>query len=199
MDFRLKILDLRTFQQRHFSQSLKLLSPWEKIKYQSFGSEKRRQQWLAVRFLAYKKFGITQKIQYSSTGQPLLDCCKISISHTDQLVAVAISTGALGIDIERINRNFRRISVKFVSPNDPQNLSDLHLALLWTAKEAVYKLWAERELSFKQNIVLNLPEKLNSFGHFTGQIFKNGRNFPVAVSYYVFNQHFITIARYEST
>ena len=197
MYFRLKILDLRTFEQRFLPQALDLLSPQELAKYQGFGSKKRSYQWLAVRFLTYKEFGIREKIQYAPTGQPLLNCCQISISHTDQLVAVGLSNSALGIDIEQKNRNFRRIAVKYVSANEPQNLSDWHLSLLWSAKEAVYKLWAEGGLSFKQNIVLNLPEKTGLYGRFTGKIIKNSREVAVFLSYYVFNQHFITIARYE--
>ncbi len=199
MDFRLKILDLSIFQQLYLPQALDLLSTREKTKLQSFGSKKRQLQWLAVRFLTYEKFGIDEEIQYSPAGQPLLNCCQISISHTGQLVAVAISNSALGLDVEQINRNFRRIAVKYVNDSEQKATTTQHLALLWSAKEAVYKLWAERGLGFKQNIILNLPEQTGTSGLFDGQIIKNNRKIPVFVNYYAFKQHFITLARYEKT
>ncbi len=68
----------------------------------------------------------------------------LSISHAEKMVAVAVSDSvAVGVDVECVNRDYRRVAAKFLSQHemewvDMENRNDL--ALIWCVKEAVYKL-----------------------------------------------------------
>lgn len=71
----------------------------------------------------------------------------LSISHTEGYVAVALSEHQpIGIDIERIGHQVARVVYRFLTPRElrllPDNPKDWLLAvhLLWSAKEAAYKL-----------------------------------------------------------
>ncbi len=63
----------------------------------------------------------------------------ISISHSRELAAVALSTNLpIGIDIEKPQERLSRIAHKFLAPGEQGGDLD-HLLKLWTAKEAVFK------------------------------------------------------------
>ncbi len=178
-------------------QTLRLLSPDEKKQFFGIRNKSRKKQWLLTRFILYKLKKISQKIQYSATGKPLIDCCDISVSHTVKLVAVALSDKPVGVDLEQTDRNFYKISAKYVSDKDENILSGEHLALLWTAKEAIYKLYSCGGLSFKDRIFVRLPEQLGSYGKFNGEILLNSRQISISLSYYRLKGHFLTIAQYK--
>lgn len=76
-------------------------------------------------------------------GKWVADNCYLSLSHTDDYVAAAVSDLPVGVDIERTNRKlakglYDRIAcgkekALYAAPDNTQLLQ------LWTAKEAVFK------------------------------------------------------------
>lgn len=70
----------------------------------------------------------------------------LSISHTEGFAMVGISGQPLGVDIERIGRQVQRVQSRFVHDREYRILqaqridATLALCILWSAKEAAYKL-----------------------------------------------------------
>ncbi len=106
---------------------------------------RRRLEWLAARTLL-REFGQTGHVLYHPTRRPFLANSNVhlSISHSFPFVAVIISQkNNVGIDIEYYNRPFSHVAHKYLSMREKTwiNLNNNKLlALVWSAKEAVYKL-----------------------------------------------------------
>ncbi|HAH53966.1 MAG TPA: 4-phosphopantetheinyl transferase [Flavobacterium sp.] len=97
---------------------------------------------------------------YDERGKPhLTDKKYISISHSHQFSTIIISNQKVGIDIEMIRDKIIRIAHKFVNENELNRLQkfDNHdyikkLTVKWGAKEAIFKIQNEKEISFKDHI-----------------------------------------------
>ncbi|HEX3387370.1 MAG TPA: 4'-phosphopantetheinyl transferase superfamily protein, partial [Mucilaginibacter sp.] len=96
----------------------------------------------------------------------------ISLSHSFDYAAVMMSrSGPVGIDIEQIREKVERIAYKFLKPDELAFISEAdpvkHLYAAWCAKEAVYKCFGQKEVSFADNISLKpfnfvLPGTVNA-------------------------------------
>lgn len=106
---------------------------------------RRRLEWLAARSLL-REFGYTGHVMYHPTRRPFLAHSRahISISHSYPYVAVILSSDWLvGIDIESFTRPFIDVSDKYLTKNEKKWVdvfNNRQLALIWSAKEAIYKL-----------------------------------------------------------
>ena len=116
-----------------------------------FKSTSRQREWLATRALLCHTPYKEQKILYRSNGQPYLtdNYRYISISHTREYVAIAISEEPIGIDIEMIGRNAITVIKAILSHHEMElflqsDEPDSEALRLWTAKEAAFKLAPER-------------------------------------------------------
>ncbi len=106
-------------------------------------------------------------LQYTLKGKPLLNDlnAQISISHSKEWVAVYIdrsdSGESIGIDIEGLRKNILGISKKFVGPQDfdPEQNPENAL-LIWSSKEVLYKIYAEKSLDFKTHLSVQILPKL---------------------------------------
>ena len=110
-----------------------------------FQDPKRRLEWLATR-CCLKMLGITDSIIYAPNRRPYLsnDRQHISISHSYPYVAVIASTDFyVGLDIESLDRPYAKIADKYLTLGEIAWI-DVHdddrMALVWSAKEAFYKL-----------------------------------------------------------
>ena len=67
--------------------------------------------------------------------------------------AVAIADEPVGVDIEALERNYARVKSRFMSPAE-EALSEMEEwpAVVWTAKEAIYKLYGKREVDLTMDI-----------------------------------------------
>lgn len=90
-----------------------------------------------------------EALNYHPNGRPFYfeGSPYISISHTAKIVVIGFcQKQSVGVDIERINRNFRIVSDKYLTTNELSWIDLDHnnsLALAWCIKESVYKLpWA---------------------------------------------------------
>jgi phosphopantetheinyl transferase len=106
---------------------------------------RRRLEWLAARTLL-REFGYNGHIMYHPTRRPFLANSRshLSISHSYPFVAVVLSEYYLvGVDVESFARPFNEVSDKYLSSNEKKwvDIDDnRRLALIWSAKEAIYKL-----------------------------------------------------------
>lgn len=110
----------------------------------------------AVAAMIAEVLGKNVAIDHNADGKPLVDGCQISISHTRGMAAVMFSKGhRVGVDVEYESPRVGKIASRFLRPDE--NAPTLRLQLLhWCAKEAVFKLFSERDLSYQQMRVVSV-------------------------------------------
>jgi 4'-phosphopantetheinyl transferase len=136
----------------------------EQAYYEKLNKSKRHLHWLGTRVLLRKMLKTDEYIdcKVDTHGKPYLVNLPhhISLSHSFDYAAVMISRSRpVGIDIEQIKQKVERIAGKFMSPhelafisNDSYRIQQLYVC--WCAKEAVYKCYGRKEVSFLDNISL---------------------------------------------
>lgn len=131
---------------------------------------KRQLEWLATRLLLKKMIGNEFTISYMPSGKPLLLhklFREISITHSRDFVAIIVhESKKIGIDIENIARDFKRIEKRFLSAEELEFTGDNAelKCLFWCAKEAVFKLVDDEGIEFREQIIVNpVPENRNQF------------------------------------
>lgn len=136
----------------------------EQAFFELLSSGKRHLHWLGTRVLLRKMLQTDAFIdcKVDTHGKPYLVNMpyQISMSHSFDYAAVMISKRSpVGIDIELIKEKVERIANKFMRPEEMDFIAtDEHrieqLYVCWCAKEAVYKCYGQKEVSFADNILL---------------------------------------------
>jgi len=127
-----------------------------------FKSEKRKQEWIAVRLLhEYLMPNSQAEIEYTEHRKPFLSDdhpSHISISHSADLVALMMhDTLEVGMDLEAVRENIQVVRKKFLSADEKAfcSIDEIEkLIVMWSAKESIYKLYGKKELTFSRNILL---------------------------------------------
>ncbi len=139
------------------------LNEQEKAYVNQLSHGKRHLHWLGTRVLLRKMLNTEEYIdsRVDEHGKPhLVDLpYHISLSHSFDYAAVMISkTHPVGIDIEQLKEKVERIAPKFMRPEEMAFIKDQskiqQLYVCWCAKEAVYKCYGQKEVSFADNISL---------------------------------------------
>lgn len=125
----------------------------------------------AVRCLLGAMLGVSGEVDYQHdpSGAPLLvgaDAPRLSVSHCRSHVAVALSEeGVVGVDVERLDRSMVRVVPRYLTSGERALVESLEglwrervFALLWSAKEAVYKLVPSPRHSLLDYVVVELPD-----------------------------------------
>jgi 4'-phosphopantetheinyl transferase len=136
----------------------------------SMRSETHQKGFLSVRHLLQLAGYSDKDLTYALSGKPILNNGKhISISHSFQFAAIAISDSVIGIDIEQNRDKIKKIASKFVGNetlflNEEKEIE--HLTMLWCAKEALYKIHPDGGLSFKEHLPIDSfqPSEKKTFG-----------------------------------
>lgn len=90
-----------------------------------------------------------QNLRYNEKNKPLADNCYVSISHSENMVAVCKSETPVGIDIEKIDydRDIKKIAERFYHGKELQMFQENPTAdvffEIWTKKEAYSKIGGE--------------------------------------------------------
>jgi 4'-phosphopantetheinyl transferase len=136
----------------------------EKAYFEKISTSKRHLHWLGTRVLLRTMLRTDEYIdcKVDIHGKPYLVNLPyhISFSHSFDYAAVMMSkTAPVGIDIELIKEKVERIAEKFMQPQemafiDPSHKIQ-HLYVCWCAKEAIYKCYGQKEVSFMDNILLH--------------------------------------------
>lgn len=138
------------------------LDEQEKAFVEQLRNGKRHLHWLGTRVLLRTMLHTDEFIdcKVDAHGKPYLVNLPyhISLSHSFEYAAVMISkTLPVGIDIEQIRQKVERIAPKFMRPEElafihPPKVKQLYAC--WCAKEAIYKCYGQKEVSFADNIFL---------------------------------------------
>lgn len=122
---------------------------------EGISSKSRRTERLAWRLLLRSVLP-TAQVEYFSSGKPEIKNSQynhISVSHCQDFVAVAIATKPCGIDVERYDRNFERVKSRYMTPEEQSLSVDKHwAAVVWCAKEAMYKMAGREGVDFKRDM-----------------------------------------------
>ncbi|MEO8886472.1 MAG: 4'-phosphopantetheinyl transferase superfamily protein [Mucilaginibacter sp.] len=139
------------------------LDEGEKNFIEQISNGKRNLHWLGTRVLLRKMLLTDEYIdcKVDEHGKPYLVTLPyhISFSHSFDYAAVMISKKApVGIDIEHVKEKVERIAHKFMRPQELASIDSGHkiqqLYVCWCAKEAVYKCFGQKAISFLDNIAL---------------------------------------------
>lgn len=138
----------------------------------------RQAQWLAGRVLTHTlAMEILSNppadllVHNDSTGRPWLAGAghglTMSLSHSGAWAAAVVAHGGrAGVDVEMIRDKAQRLASKFLAPAEwdaaqlaapasaGPDAASAHYTLLWSAKETLYKLAAQRGIIFKQQLLL---------------------------------------------
>ena len=148
-----------------------------------FGSEQRRAEWLTWHAVVHRVLGRDAKVRYNEVGAPYVEESEIcfSVSHSKSLLAVLFSEHRCGVDMERLDRRFDRISSKYLTPEEQRLGCDARfMAAAWSAKEALYKYVGEKGLSLLEDIRIVAYEAGHSI---TAQI-KDGEPLQLSIREY---------------
>lgn len=130
-----------------------------------FQNERRRGEHLAWRRIVRRELGRSVVIDYNEVGAPVVDIPNtyISVAHGGESVAVAIGECAVGVDIESAERDFERAKDRYMSLMEQQLCFDvLWPAKVWTAKEAMYKLYGHRGVDLRDDLQIYAMEAAGS-------------------------------------
>lgn len=172
------------------------LSPYVESSRSEFNalykSEQRKCEVLAVRLLIKEIIGDNVQLLHQDNGKPYLSSgMNISISHTRGFAVIIVShSKQVSVDIEYFSNRIERIRSKFMR-DDENALSQVKLLMHWCAKETMYKLFPEDNLTFNKMQLLSVDGN-DSTGIITAKnIFRN-RN--VSVYYRTFCNCLLTYA-----
>ena len=114
----------------------------------------RRREYLAWRAAVRQELGRDIAISYDANGAPKLgNGLYVSVSHSQNLVAVCIGDSPCAVDTEPLERNFDRVRKRYLSAEEAALSDDPRLAAaVWCAKEALYKLGGRNGCDFLRDI-----------------------------------------------
>jgi 4'-phosphopantetheinyl transferase len=124
-------------------------------------SEQHQKGFLAVRCLLLLANTSDQGLYYDAFGKPnLLDGRYVSISHSHDFSAIAVSNQIIGIDLELKRDKIIKIASKFIERNyifplamKPHDYIK-SLTVHWGIKESIFKIRNEPGISFKSHIIV---------------------------------------------
>ena len=137
-------------------------------------------------------------VQNDATGRPWLagpnlTATAVSLSHSGAWVAAVLAQGGrVGVDVEVVRDKAQRLASKFLAADEwahaqaatqqaPDEAS-AHYTLLWSAKESLYKLAAQRGIIFREQLRLHdfTPQPT---GEIPATLLLNGRQTRHSVCY----------------
>jgi 4'-phosphopantetheinyl transferase EntD len=150
------LMDLTDFKHTNI---IHLLNEEEKKHLNEIKSEQKKKEYTAIRWMKTNLFG-TDPILYTEDGSPTIDNSSfISISHTTKYACLGVSkTYKIGIDIEEIREKAVSVQHKFCTENEAiifDTTNNFDMTLLWSLKEALYKLSDRQQLLFKIDICID--------------------------------------------
>lgn len=168
-----------------------------------FSSEKRKQEWLAVRVLLKELCGEEKPIAYLPSGKPYLEdrSMHISFSHTKDYVAVAVHPSAeVGVDIEQYGTRVQRIASRFIREDERVSVAagdEIYALLLhWSAKETLFKLMEEEAVDFIRHLHIH-PFVPAESGIFQASEYRSGQGRTFVVHYDTHPAYVLTFACLE--
>ena len=167
-------------------------------------TDKRKQEWLAIRLLLSRIGGPESFIDYLENGAPVLrnSLYNISISHTTGFAAIILSNKEKpGIDIEYHSGRAYKLREKFLGdkdmemfdslPDSSHNSMDTLATLFWCAKETAFKAIQQDEVDFIDHLHI-LPFTLSDKGEFSLKETKSPIQDVFNIKYQITEDYIIT-------
>ena len=160
-------------------------------------SSSHRKGYLAIRQLLRSLEIEPDNHQYDGLGAPYLkDGRFISITHTKNVAAVCISLYPVGIDLEHYQKKILRVASRFLHQEELLNKkweNDIPaLTQIWTAKEALYKVFRTSGIHFSKQILIHPFQKEASEGR--GTVFYLKKNYYYTLNFRYFDNYCLTLA-----
>lgn len=135
------------------------LTPHCQNRMDGMKSETHRRAFLSIRHLMAEAGYVDHDLYYDNFGKPHLKDGKfISITHSRNFTGIIVSeSDEVGIDIEMQREKILKIAHKFTPIEEYNTLANAEaiirkLTIVWGAKESLYKIYAERGLSFLRHM-----------------------------------------------
>ena len=145
------------------------------IRVESMKSKSHQKGFLSVRMLLQHAGYSDYNLEYDAFGKPhLIDNQElniegkesssytqnyISISHSHEFSAIAISDSLIGIDLEKVKEKTLKIASRFMDISHLENLSESEktnkATVIWGIKESIFKIKSEQGISFPNHIFEN--------------------------------------------
>ena len=153
-------------------EAMAVLSENEKTFLATFRNETRRCHWLSYRLIIGHLLGHGMAVvKYMGSGKPYIENMPghISVTHSGKYSAVVFNEGfRVGIDIEQIRPRIENVAERFLSEKEINCIAPgarhEHLVSLWAAKEALFKMWGESAVEFKDDLFVEafIPQPVHS-------------------------------------
>lgn len=155
-------------------------------------------EWIATRMLIKNlcgRFKINyQGITKDEHGKPFLigSTAQISISHSFPIASAMIHLDKpCGIDVEWPRAKMSSIQSKFLHEDEMAYKDDqTSLCIIWAAKEAIYKAYGKKKLSFREHISVKLDKS-----EIQGRLLLNGQATEVPLTMEKIKQYFLVYSR----
>lgn len=160
-------------------------------------SEVHRKGYLAIRQLL-KGCGIIPEIhQYDQVGAPFLtDGRYLSITHTKNMAAIAISVFPVGIDLEHYQEKIKKIATRFLHKEESKDHSKTDniefLTQIWTAKEAIYKAFRTPGIHFNTQLLVEPFQSKAARG--VGHVLHHDKDWLYSLNFRYFKDYCLTLA-----
>lgn len=163
--------------------------------------EKRDIERKGTRFLLQKMLNSEMvELEYDQYNRPYLKGRNehISISHSHRWLAISMHTSnETGVDVELIREKVSNIKHKFLCDEEMEFAqNDIEkMILLWTCKEAIYKVHGKRELDFKRIVIENC--NIQNSGEIMGAIHFDEHLRKYKLMYRKFDSYFLALILHE--
>ncbi len=147
-----------------FSTSAQLLntvnlSNKEALAFEDLKHEKRKREFLACRIALKNLFSEKLILEHHKSGKPFIKESKhLSISHSNNYIAIALGASEIGIDIEKPQEKMLRLISRILSEKEniafQQNPNTAQACKLWGAKESILKYIGDENLNYRDDIKL---------------------------------------------
>ncbi len=178
------------------------LCPEERVFYRGLKSLSRRQQWLSYRLILphLLEANAVSGILYDDGGKPRLEngAGHVSATHSGKYAALIFSkTNRVGVDVELIQPKIVKLTHKFLTPAELEYRFSAHtlesLYVIWSAKEALYKLHGGCGLVFSQHIHINHFTFTGS-GQVTGRVVRGDETITYTLFYESLDDYILVYA-----
>ena len=113
----------------------------------------------AIRNLLFSADINPKNLLYNSMGAPVLKFGKnLSISHSKTVAGIAYGSNPLGFDLEYYQKKILKIAPRFLNVEEDFAKKGVNviekITLVWTAKEALYKVIQKKGINFSKQLLV---------------------------------------------
>lgn len=121
-------------------------------------NETKQKQALIARQVCMDRLG-QPEIFYEQNGKPFLSCGRLSISHSQQYLALYFhNRQEIGVDVEEPHERIRKIAHRFLHTDEKtRDYTVIELTAIWAIKESIFKKFGGKTAFFSENIVAPIP------------------------------------------